>query len=176
MSLSIPPEFERAVLERVQSGAYESTDDVLKACLEALEMIEAEDDEWLRHEIQRGVDSAERGELIPREEAIELLRAEVSVSAVAAGEQRSAMNLDVPPEFERAVLERVDSGKYGSTDAALQACLAALSREEPADAAKLDALRGDVQHAMDQYERGEYSPVDEVFARLRAKLQRSTAP
>ena len=75
--LHIPPEFERAVLERVQSGAYESTDDVLKACVEALEIIEAEDDEWLRREIQAGIDELDRGEGIPGEQAMEMVRAEL---------------------------------------------------------------------------------------------------
>ena len=49
---------------------------MLKACLEALEMIEAEDDEWLRREIQVGLDEHDRGEGIPREQAIDMLRAE----------------------------------------------------------------------------------------------------
>jgi antitoxin ParD1/3/4 len=80
MSLNIPPEFERAVLERVESGAYASTDDVLKACLEALARLEgdaAEDHEWLRREIQIGIDEADRGELIPGDEALASIRAEV---------------------------------------------------------------------------------------------------
>jgi antitoxin ParD1/3/4 len=80
MSLNLPPEFERAILERVRSGAYESTDDVLKVCLEALALLEsalAEDHEWLRREIQIGIDELDRGEGIPREQAIERLRAEV---------------------------------------------------------------------------------------------------
>ncbi|HSU13419.1 hypothetical protein [Longimicrobium sp.] len=80
MSLNIPPEFERAVLERVASGAYESTEDVLKACLEALTLLEAdlaEDHEWLKREIQVGIDEAERGELIPGEQAFAMARAEL---------------------------------------------------------------------------------------------------
>jgi len=80
MSLNIPPEFERAIRERVASGAYASTDDVLKACLEALELLEAdlaEENEWLRREVQIGIDEADRGELIPGDEALASIRAEV---------------------------------------------------------------------------------------------------
>ena len=80
MSLNIPPEFERAVLERVQSGAYESTDDVLKACLEALAMLEAElaeDHAWLKREIQAGIDQLDRGEGIPGDQALAMARAEL---------------------------------------------------------------------------------------------------
>ncbi|HSU13422.1 hypothetical protein [Longimicrobium sp.] len=47
--------------------------------------------------------------------------------------------------------------------------------EEDVETAKLEALRRDVQVAIDQYERGEYSHAEEVFARLHAKLARSSA-
>jgi putative addiction module CopG family antidote len=88
-------------------------------------------------------------------------------------EHGSPMSLNIPPGFERAIRERVESGAYPSTDDVLQACLDALQRDESSEAAKLDALRRDVQVAMDQYERGEYSPAEDVFARLHAKLARS---
>ncbi|HEX8903897.1 MAG TPA: hypothetical protein VF771_03605, partial [Longimicrobiaceae bacterium] len=81
MSLNIPPEFERAVLERVQSGEYESTDAVLEACLEALEQREQdladEQNEWLKREIQLGLDQLDRGEGIPGDQAREMARAEL---------------------------------------------------------------------------------------------------
>ncbi|HEX8906387.1 MAG TPA: hypothetical protein VF771_16175, partial [Longimicrobiaceae bacterium] len=54
----------------------------------------------------------------------------MSAHAAAAVEQRSAMSLNIPPEFERAVLERVQSGEYESTDAVLEACLEALEQRE----------------------------------------------
>ena len=55
-SLQIPPEFERAVLDRVAEGKYESTDEVLTACLEALcqvEEFQAEELDWLRTHVDR---------------------------------------------------------------------------------------------------------------------------
>jgi putative addiction module CopG family antidote len=101
-------------------------------------------------------------------------RVEISMSAPAAMvEHRSPMSLNIPPDFERAVRERVESGAYASTDDVLQACLDALERDESSEAAKLDALRRDVQVAMDQYERGEYSRAEDVFARLHERLARS---
>jgi putative addiction module CopG family antidote len=78
MNLKVPPEFESAILERVASGAYESTDDVLRACLEALTLLEAGLDDQngsLRRAVQIGIDSANHEPIIPREEAIERMRA-----------------------------------------------------------------------------------------------------
>ena len=86
------------------------------------------------------------------------------------------MSLSIPPDFERAVLERVESGEYRSTDEVLRLCLKLLEMEEVSEGEKLHALRRDVAHAMDQYARGEYSPADEVFARLHAALERNSDP
>ena len=80
MSLNIPPEFERAVLKRVESDAYASTDDVLNACLQALIALEedlADDHEWLKAAIQEGIDELDRGEGIPGEQAFAMARAEL---------------------------------------------------------------------------------------------------
>ena len=80
MSLNIPPEFERAILERVASGAYETPEDVLKACLEGLSLLEAEleeDHEWIRQQIQLARDELDRGEGIPGEESRARVLAEV---------------------------------------------------------------------------------------------------
>ena len=77
MSLNIPPEIERAILDRVQSGRYASSEDVLRASLEALterEEREAEDAEELRREIQLGMDDFERGDSLSREEVLARLR------------------------------------------------------------------------------------------------------
>jgi len=80
MSLNIPPEFERAVLDRVASGAYETPEDVLKACLEGLSLLEAqleEDHEWIREQIQLAREELDRGEGIPSDKARELILADV---------------------------------------------------------------------------------------------------
>ena len=44
------------------------------------------------------------------------------------------MSLEIPAEFERAVLRRVDSGRYESAEAVFSACLELLQREEEYDA------------------------------------------
>jgi antitoxin ParD1/3/4 len=86
------------------------------------------------------------------------------------------MPLNIPPEFERAILERVESGEYPSTDDVLRACLDALEREENEYEAKLAQLRADIQVGLDQYERGEFSDGKEVLTRLRARVGRRSAP
>lgn len=77
MSLNVPPEFERAVLERVQSGTYSSADDVFLAALAALQEAEADEveNELLRREIEIGIHSAENEPLIPGDEVIAYMRA-----------------------------------------------------------------------------------------------------
>jgi antitoxin ParD1/3/4 len=85
MSLNIPPEFERAVLERVQSGAYPSTDAVLTALVEALareESDEAERFEALRREVQIGLDQIKRGQVMDGREALERIRERIKQRAV----------------------------------------------------------------------------------------------
>lgn len=97
-------------------------------------------------------------------------------TAVEAAHPRSHMSLTLPPEFERAVRERVESGAYASADDVFAACLEALAQWEAEQEAKLEALRRDVDHATEQLRRGEGSPMDEVFERLRARLERSAVP
>ncbi|HKP77006.1 MAG TPA: hypothetical protein VJT67_15855 [Longimicrobiaceae bacterium] len=80
MGLHIPPEFERAVRDRVASGMYDSVDDVLQACLDALvheEEFQAEEMDWLRKQIDVGIADAERGDVLPGDEAFEQIRAEL---------------------------------------------------------------------------------------------------
>jgi antitoxin ParD1/3/4 len=68
MNVSLTPELERLVDEKVQSGRYPSASEVLR---EALQLLEERDKlremtlEQLRKEIQIGVEQADRGELIP---------------------------------------------------------------------------------------------------------------
>jgi antitoxin ParD1/3/4 len=72
MSLRLPPEFERAVLQRVQSGQYESADAVFAACLELLEREERDYDDklaWLQRDLDVGIEEIERGEVIEGEQA-----------------------------------------------------------------------------------------------------------
>lgn len=91
-------------------------------------------------------------------------------TALAAAHPRSDMSLNLPPEFERAIRERVESGAYASVDAVFRACLEALEQWEAEQEAKLEALRKDVDHASEQLRRGEGSPMEKVFERIRQRV------
>jgi antitoxin ParD1/3/4 len=152
MPLPIPPEFERAVLERVRSGRYASTEEVLQACLEGLEMLE-EADEDLRRELQAGKEELERGERLSREEVLARLR-----------EARTR------PELRRFVEEQVESGRFNSTRDVVEAGLVLLQQEQPRFDEELEALRREIDLGIESAERDELIPGDEVVARIRARF------
>ena len=84
------------------------------------------------------------------------------------------MSLNIPPEFERAVLERVQSGQYGSTDAVLEACLQALDAAEDDYEAKRERLLHDLDEAIAEVDRGEVIDGELAFAEARAEFRRRT--
>ena len=96
-------------------------------------------------------------------------------TALAAAQPRSEMSLNVPPEFERAIRERVESGAYASEDAVFRACLEALGQWEAEQEAKLEALRTEIRAGVDQLERGQVADGHEAFARARARLLEKAA-
>ena len=77
MNVSLTPELERMVQDKVASGMYYSASEVIR---EGLRLLQERDTlkqyrlEELRREIQRGVSQADRGELIDGEEVMEELR------------------------------------------------------------------------------------------------------
>jgi antitoxin ParD1/3/4 len=77
MNVSLTPELERLVAEKVQSGMYGSASEVIR---EALRLLQERDElrrarlEELRREIARGLEQADRGELIDGEQVFRELR------------------------------------------------------------------------------------------------------
>jgi antitoxin ParD1/3/4 len=77
MNVSLTPELERLVQEKVSSGLYNSASEVVR---EALRLLQERDElrklrlEELRREIARGAEAADRGELVPAAEVFEHLR------------------------------------------------------------------------------------------------------
>lgn len=78
MSLSLQPETERLIEEKVQSGEYGSADEVVRCALQALSQENQEYSsrlEALRGEIQKGIDSLDQGHHSPKDEVFARLRA-----------------------------------------------------------------------------------------------------
>jgi antitoxin ParD1/3/4 len=79
MNVSLTPELERLVGEKVESGEYKSASEVVR---HALRLLSREDEEYrarleaLRAEIQLGIDDFDNGRHAPMEEVFAELRAE----------------------------------------------------------------------------------------------------
>jgi antitoxin ParD1/3/4 len=77
MNVSLTPELERLVQEKVSSGLYTSASEVIR---EALRLLQERDElhrmrfEQLKCEIARGIEAADRGELVPADEVFKELR------------------------------------------------------------------------------------------------------
>ncbi|MBW3572338.1 MAG: type II toxin-antitoxin system ParD family antitoxin [Gemmatimonadetes bacterium] len=78
MPLSLSPELERRITEKVESGEYDSAEDVLSDALDALSHLTEEEEakhNALRREIQKGIDSLNNGRYSPKDEVFARLRA-----------------------------------------------------------------------------------------------------
>lgn len=79
MNVSLTPELERLVEEKVESGAYKSASEVVRHALRLLSREDAEYEarlEALRREVDVGIVEIERGESIPGPLAVEQAKAE----------------------------------------------------------------------------------------------------
>ena len=81
------------------------------------------------------------------------------------------MNVSLTTEFEQFVDDRVKSGDYTSASEVVRAGLRLLKEREAEHQARLEALRSDVRHGVQQLVRGEGSPGHEVFEQLRNKRE-----
>ena len=78
MSISLSPDLERQITEKVESGAYDSANEVVR---QAMQLLSTKDEycgtcvEALRGEIQKGIDSLDKGLRSPKDEVFARLRA-----------------------------------------------------------------------------------------------------
>jgi len=79
------------------------------------------------------------------------------------------MDVSLTPELEKLVNSQVESGKYGSVSEVINEALRLLQEHEKSREARLEALRLEIAKAIDQADRGELIPGDQVFDRLREK-------
>jgi len=181
MSFPLPPEFERAVLDRVRSGQYASPEDVLAAMLELLEDAEAEYDaklEELRRDVRVGFDQLDRGEALTSAEVFDLLpvgrgaaRGDDAAVAQAMEAIRQRCGIPLGARYRRFVDEEVRSGRYASPAEVLEAALWLLrDAESPESDEALEALRREIAIGLESEKRDPMIPGDEVVARTAARL------
>jgi antitoxin ParD1/3/4 len=76
------------VRELVESGRYGSTAEVMLEGLSLLrerELLRKASQDWLKAEVQKGIDSADRGELTPADEVFSEIRAKIDAMAAKQG-------------------------------------------------------------------------------------------
>jgi antitoxin ParD1/3/4 len=60
-----------------------------------------------------------------------------------------SVNVALPPELERIVADKVASGRYASSNDVIRAALSLLDERDREEAARLEALRRDIQAGLD---------------------------
>ncbi|MBM3933107.1 MAG: type II toxin-antitoxin system ParD family antitoxin [SAR202 cluster bacterium] len=65
------------------------------------------------------------------------------------------MNVSLTPQLEELVRRKVESGQYNSASEVVREGLRLIEERDRVLTAKLDALRSDIQVAVDQVKRGE---------------------
>lgn len=79
------------------------------------------------------------------------------------------MDISLPPELARFVNEGVSSGRYARVSDLIADAVRLLQEREQERAARLEALRSDIDKGIASLERGDGVAGDEVFARLHAR-------
>ena len=88
LNVSLTPELERFVQERVASGRYQTASEVVREGLRLLELQERDREaahEALKAKLKRGAAQAERGEVVDGEEFVEKLIRDVRSKSKKSG-------------------------------------------------------------------------------------------
>ena len=80
------------------------------------------------------------------------------------------MNLSLKPELESFIQKEINKGKYATPNEVVEAALNLLDRQNSSDQLAIE-IGEKVDVAVAQIDRGEGLNGDEVFARLRSRLQ-----
>ena len=81
------------------------------------------------------------------------------------------MNVSLTPELEQFVAEKVKTGRYNSASEVIREALRLLEEREELRNLQKQELRKKIAEGLDQLDRGEGIPGDEVFAELDAELE-----
>lgn len=78
----------------------------------------------------------------------------------------AAMNVSLSPELDRFVRDEVTGGRYQTSSEVVRDALRLLQDRQQLDALKLEALRADIQRAIDS---GPAAPLDMADVKRRAR-------
>lgn len=84
------------------------------------------------------------------------------------------MTINLSPKVEKAIREKIATGRYADAEAVIQAGLRLLEEREMDEGEKLEALRRDIAEAEAQLRRGEGTAFDpeEIIRESREELAR----
>ncbi|MBW4090782.1 MAG: type II toxin-antitoxin system ParD family antitoxin [Proteobacteria bacterium] len=82
------------------------------------------------------------------------------------------MDVSLTPELERRIVEKVESGLYTSASEVVRESLRLLFETEALRERRLDRLRGEIQVGIDQLDRGEAIPGEQVLTEVTERLER----
>lgn len=81
------------------------------------------------------------------------------------------MNVSLTAELERFVHTKVASGMYLSASEVVREALRLLAERDRAKELRVEELRREIQIGLDQLDRGEGIPADELFRELRERVR-----
>lgn len=82
------------------------------------------------------------------------------------------MNVSLTPELERYINDKVEAGSYRSASEVVRESVRLMRRVEEDRAARLAALRRDIDEAIAEMDRGEGIDGEEAFASVLRSLER----
>lgn len=80
-----------------------------------------------------------------------------------------SINISLPPELERRVRQRVESGLYGSASEVVREALRLLDRYEASRQTALAALQGDIEVGLADREAGRVKDFDPAAIKQKAR-------
>ncbi len=81
------------------------------------------------------------------------------------------MNVSLTPELENLVQQKVQSGLYSCASEVIWEALRLLSERDTIQQQRMAELKREIQVGLDQLDRGEGIPGDQVFAELKQRSQ-----
>lgn len=77
------------------------------------------------------------------------------------------MNVSLTPELEELITQKVSSGLYHSASEVIREALRLLKEQDELRQYRLEQLRKEIAIGIDQGNKGQVKPAEEVFRRLR---------